>query len=105
MDSIEAKMSKSNPENSIFIHDSPEEIDDKLRKAYCPEGQMVDNPIIDICKFILFNRLEQMLRCRSNINHVSCAGIIDFPVLRLIRPAHKHATVFGSVWTYENGNA
>jgi tyrosyl-tRNA synthetase len=60
MDIIEAKMSKSNPENSIFIHDSPEDIERKIKKAYCPEGQLEDNPIIDICRYIIFNRVEEM---------------------------------------------
>lgn len=60
MDIIEAKMSKSNPENSIFIHDTPEDIERKIKKAYCPEGQTADNPIIDICRYIIFNRVEEM---------------------------------------------
>ncbi|UCE74795.1 MAG: tyrosine--tRNA ligase [Methanomassiliicoccales archaeon] len=60
MDPIEAKMSKSNPENSIFIHDSLEDIKRKIKKAYCPEGQIDDNPIIDICRYIIFNRKETM---------------------------------------------
>ncbi|UCF08504.1 MAG: tyrosine--tRNA ligase, partial [Thermoplasmata archaeon] len=42
MDPIEAKMSKSNPENSIFIHDTPEEIERKVKKAFCPEGEVAD---------------------------------------------------------------
>jgi tyrosyl-tRNA synthetase len=60
MDSMEAKMSKSNPESSIFIHDSPEEIVRKIRKAYCPQGEIGGNPIIEICRFILFNRFESI---------------------------------------------
>ncbi|MEE9150357.1 MAG: tyrosine--tRNA ligase [Thermoplasmata archaeon] len=60
MDPIEAKMSKSSPENSIFVHDSPKEIARKVKKAYCPEGQIADNPIIEICKFIIFNTIDQM---------------------------------------------
>ncbi|WP_457742051.1 tyrosine--tRNA ligase, partial [Thermococcus sp.] len=30
------KMSKSKPYSAVFIHDSPEEIKQKLRKAFCP---------------------------------------------------------------------
>lgn len=60
MDPIEAKMSKSNPENTIFIHDSPEDIKKKIKKAYCPEGQIEDNPIIDLCRYIIFNRLDSI---------------------------------------------
>ena len=54
MDMTEAKMSKSDPDSCIYIHDTPEEIQRKLRKAYCPEGEIENNPIIDICKYIIF---------------------------------------------------
>jgi tyrosyl-tRNA synthetase len=60
MDSIEAKMSKSNPENSIFIHDSPEEVKRKINKAYCPEGGTVGNPIVEICKYLIFNKYDEI---------------------------------------------
>ena len=54
MDMTDAKMSKSDPDSCLYIHDSPEEITRKLRKAYCPEGVIEDNPIIDICNNIIF---------------------------------------------------
>ena len=60
MDIVEAKMSKSAPENSIFIHDSLEDIKRKIKKAYCPEKEITDNPIIDICRFIIFNKVDEM---------------------------------------------
>ncbi len=60
MDPVEAKMSKSNPESSIFIHDSQEEVKRKIRKAYCPEGELVGNPIIEICRYIIFNNMDEM---------------------------------------------
>jgi tyrosyl-tRNA synthetase len=64
MDIVEAKMSKSNPENSIFIHDSPEDIKRKITKAYCPEGEINDNPVIDICRYIIFNRVDEIVISR-----------------------------------------
>lgn len=35
----ELKMSKSKPDTCVFIHDSPEEIKRKMKKAFCPEGE------------------------------------------------------------------
>jgi tyrosyl-tRNA synthetase len=64
MDIVEAKMSKSNPENSIFIHDSPEDIKRKVKKAYCPEGEIEGNPIIEICRYIIFNRVDEIVISR-----------------------------------------
>lgn len=41
------KMSKSIPGSAVFIHDTPEEIQSKIRKAYCPEKVVNFNPVID----------------------------------------------------------
>ena len=53
-----AKMSKSKPETCIFLYDSPEEIKQKMNKAFCPEKTIQFNPIIDICKYIIFREKE-----------------------------------------------
>ncbi len=49
-----AKMSKSKPQTCIFIYDTPEEIKQKMSKAFCPERTIKFNPILDICKHIVF---------------------------------------------------
>ncbi|MEA2070827.1 MAG: tyrosine--tRNA ligase [Asgard group archaeon] len=51
---IEAKMSKSKPETCIFIHDTEKELTKKMKTAYCPAKEIEGNPIIDICKHIIF---------------------------------------------------
>jgi tyrosyl-tRNA synthetase len=57
MDPIEVKMSKSKPDSMISIHDSPEIVKRKMKKAYCPEKQINGNPILEICNFIIFPEL------------------------------------------------
>jgi len=49
-----AKMSKSKPDTCIFIYDEPAEIKQKLSKSFCPERIVKFNPILDICKYIIF---------------------------------------------------
>lgn len=44
---IDLKMSKSKPETCIFIHDSPEEIERKVMKAFCPPRDTTYNPVLD----------------------------------------------------------
>ncbi len=61
MDPVEAKMSKSDPDSSILIHDSPEDIRRKIKKAYCPEGVVEENPIMDIAKHIVFPQKGSLL--------------------------------------------
>lgn len=48
------KMSKSKPDTCVFIHDSPEEIRRKMKKAFCPEGEVEFNPVLDWAKSLVF---------------------------------------------------
>ncbi len=50
----ELKMSKSKPDNCVFIHDSPEEIKRKINQAFCLEGETEFNPILDWTKYLIF---------------------------------------------------
>lgn len=56
---MEAKMSKSKPDSCIFIHDTPEQIAKKIGGAYCPEKIAEENPILDICKYIIFKKQKE----------------------------------------------
>jgi len=56
---IAKKMSKSNPNSAIFMTDTEDEIKKKFKKAYCPEGQIEDNPILDYCKHIVFELIDK----------------------------------------------
>jgi len=48
------KMSKSKPSSAIFVHDSPKEIEKKIKAAYCPPQDIKFNPIINWVKFLVF---------------------------------------------------
>lgn len=48
------KMSKSIPNSSIFITDGEEEIRKKIAGAFCPEGEVEFNPLIDWARYIIF---------------------------------------------------
>ncbi len=58
MNPIEAKMSKSKPETMISIHDTPEEVSRKISKAFCPEKQIQGNPVLEICRYVIFPDLD-----------------------------------------------
>ncbi len=57
---IASKMSKSKPENCIFIHDTPDQIRNKIRKAYCPPRETENNPILEIAKHIIFPEMGSL---------------------------------------------
>ena len=50
---IDAKMSKSIPSSAIFIHDSEDEIKDKIKKAYCPEKALEGNPVVEYAEYLI----------------------------------------------------
>ncbi|MBN1373904.1 tyrosine--tRNA ligase [Candidatus Dojkabacteria bacterium] len=58
MDAIERaiamKMSKSIPDSAIFMTDTKEDVERKIMNAYCAEGDIKDNPILEYCKYIIF---------------------------------------------------
>ncbi|MCK5473895.1 MAG: tyrosine--tRNA ligase [Candidatus Aenigmarchaeota archaeon] len=52
------KMSSSKPETMISVADSDEEIKKKIKKSYCPEGIVQDNPVLSIAKLLVFPRID-----------------------------------------------
>ncbi len=54
------KMSSSIPNSRIMIDEEPEVIRNKIKKAFCPARKVVGNPILQICKFIIFSRKNKL---------------------------------------------
>lgn len=67
MNPAASKMSKSNPDSSINIHDTSDDIKRKMGKAFCPmEAEEADtNPVLMICKHVLFPSLKRLQIDRS----------------------------------------
>jgi len=57
---IELKMSKSNPDSAIFMTDTKEDIERKINKAYCLEGDIKENPILEYYKYIIFESFDRL---------------------------------------------
>ncbi|MEX0920564.1 MAG: tyrosine--tRNA ligase [Candidatus Pacearchaeota archaeon] len=55
-----SKMSKSDPKTCIYMHDSLKELKEKISKAYCPEGIVEGNPILEYFKYIIFRNTESV---------------------------------------------
>jgi tyrosyl-tRNA synthetase len=52
------KMSKSIPDSAIFMEDTEEDVDRKIKKAFCPEKVVEKNPVMEYCKYIIFPCVE-----------------------------------------------
>lgn len=57
---IENKMSKSNPDSAIFMTDTTQDITRKINKAYCLEGEIKENPVLEYCKYIIFESFDRL---------------------------------------------
>jgi tyrosyl-tRNA synthetase len=54
------KMSKSDPNAGIFIHNSDDEIRTKIKKGFCDEGIIENNPILEIAKHVVFHEFDAL---------------------------------------------
>ncbi len=59
-DKILGKMSKSDPNSGVFIHNSDDEIKKKISKAWCEETNIQNNPLLEISKTIIFHEFNEM---------------------------------------------
>ena len=55
------KMSKSNPDNTIFMDDSDKEIRRKIRRAFCEPMNIIKNPLLDWIEHLLLPICENII--------------------------------------------
>lgn len=98
---IAKKMSKSDPSSAIFMTDTKDEISKKFKKAYCPEGQAQDNPVLEYCKYIVFEKLsdiggeflvERPEKYGGNLAYKSYADLEDSFVKKELHPVDLKQT-------------
>ena len=70
------KMSKSDPNSGIFIHNTNDEIITKIKKAWCEEANIQNNPLLDISKNVIFHefdeiKVERPEKFGGNVNYTS----------------------------------
>ena len=58
---ILGKMSKSDPNSGVSIHESDDEIKSKIKKAWCEEGNTDNNPLLEITKNVIFHEFNEVI--------------------------------------------
>jgi len=92
-----SKMSSSKPETMIKIDEEPEAIKKKISSAYCPISNE-DNPVLQICKFIIFSKKNKFAVKRpekfgENIEFDNYGELEDAFINKKLHPADlKNAT-------------
>ena len=95
---ISSKMSKSKPMEGIFIHDDNKTIENKIKKSFCPEGIVKNNPILEIIRYVVFHEytdftIERSAKYGGNISYNSYTQLEKDYADKLVHPADlKQAT-------------
>jgi tyrosyl-tRNA synthetase len=109
---IAMKMSKSIPDSAIFMTDSEDDIARKMNKAYCPEKQSNENPVLEYYKYIIFEKFDKIeikrpekfggnieitsykvleeLFCEGKIHPLDLKKTAAFYINELIKPVRLH---------------
>lgn len=59
------KMSKSNPDNTIFMDDTPVDVKRKITKAFCEPGNIIKNPLLDWIKWLILPITDSITICNT----------------------------------------
>ena len=97
-DFVSSKMSKSKSASGIFIHDTDEEINSKFKKAWCPEGIVDKNPVLEISKHIIFHEFKEFSVERpdkfgGNVTYTSYQDLETDFAQKKLHPSDLKATV------------
>jgi len=57
---ILGKMSKSDPNSGVFIHNTDEDIKKKISKAWCEEANIQNNPLLEIAKTVILHEFNEI---------------------------------------------
>ena len=79
------KMSKSDPGSAVFVHDSPDQIRDKIRRAFCPPQEVAFNPVLDWIDKILFRVQRGPLRVDRSAKN---GGPVTFDTFEAVAEAY-----------------
>ena len=92
-----AKMSKSSPGSGILVHDTADQIRSKIKRAWCEEGRTEANPLLEICRQILFRpgplRVERPDRFGGDVEFGSYGELEAAFAARSLHPADLKGAV------------
>ncbi len=97
------KMSKSKPESAIFIHDTEQDLKNKLKKAFCPPcvslDNAKDNPVLEYCRMLIdFSNGKTIKRYKKeDLQVVSYTQLVDYYCKGALHPLDLKEFVVGEI--------
>ena len=86
------KMSKSDPDSAIFMEDSIEDVERKIKKAYCPPKEIESNPCVAYARHLIFPKDGCLAIRRSQEN----GGDVTFTCAEELENAYLQGEVHPS---------
>ena len=95
---ILGKMSKSDSKSGIFVHDTDNEIQSKIKKAWCEEGHVENNPLLEITKHVIFHEFNEITVERpekfgGNVTYVDSSNLESDFLQKKLHPSDLKNTV------------
>lgn len=73
-------MSKSDPNSAIFMEDTPQEVNSKIKKAFCAPQVIDGNPCLAYVKLIIIPYFGHFQLNRSEANGGNRSGPLHFEI-------------------------
>jgi tyrosyl-tRNA synthetase len=96
MDILESKMSKSKDNSAIFIHDSEDQIRQKISKAISPPKSLESNPVYEILKWFIIKDDKTVFKIERDMKY---GGDIE-----LTLPEFEKEYLAGNIHPYDMKN-
>ena len=84
------KMSKSKPKTAVFVHDEPDEIRAKMKKAFCPPNEIEFNPVLDWADHLIFTMDSPKLEIKRTPAN---GGDVTFDTFAELQETYKGGTL------------
>ena len=102
MDAGFSKMSKSDPGSSVYVHDDFETVKKKIGNAFCPK-ELEGNPVLDICKHVIFHyngrmKIERSSKYGGDMEFGSYASLADEYSGGKLHPMDLKAGTAAGLW-------
>tara|TARA_B100001971_G_scaffold182232_1_gene179455 strand:- start:147 stop:593 length:447 start_codon:yes stop_codon:yes gene_type:complete len=85
------KMSASDEKSKIDLLDSKKEVESKVKKAYCKEGEIKENGVLAFCEYFIFPfkgklKIERPEKFGGNVNYKSYSELEKDFVKKKLHP-------------------
>ena len=96
------KMSKSDPNSGIFMHDTDDVIRKKISRSWCEEGNTENNPLLEMAKTIIFHEhgtldIERPEKFGGNVSYHSYQELEDDFERKKLHPGDLKQAVGGQM--------